>query len=100
MKKSADGQASPPVPVATISILRTTALSASQSATHAHHFPYAPRVSWGTLCRATHAEGNAAMESERTERSATMETMSVWTDAHLTALSRTTLCVSRAPKSG
>jgi hypothetical protein len=99
MKRSADGQASLPVPAATTSTPRTIALSASQNAIHARHFQYAPLVSWGILCRATRAEGNAAMESERTEKSATMETMSAWTDAPQTALSRTTLCVSRVPKS-
>lgn len=99
MKRSADGLASLPVPAATTSILRTIALSASQNAIHARHFQYAPRVSWGILCRATRAEGNAAMESERIEKSVTMEMMSAWTVAHLTALLRTTLCVSRVPKS-
>jgi hypothetical protein len=99
MKRSVDGRVLPPVLAATTSTLKTIALSASQSATHAPRSLSAPPASWGIPYRAPRAGESAVMESERTERSVTMVTMSVWTDVPLTALLRTTLYASRAQKS-
>lgn len=98
MKRSVDGRVLPPVPAATTLTLKTIAPSASQSATHAPRSLSAPPASWGIPCRATRAGESAAMESEKIERSVTMVTMLVWTDAPLTALLRTTLYANRAQK--
>jgi hypothetical protein len=99
-KRSACGRVSRPVPAATTWTLRTIAPSVSRNATHAPHSLCVPHASWAISCKGTRAGESAAMELERTARSATMAMMWVWTGAPPIARSKITLCASRALKSG
>jgi hypothetical protein len=75
IRRFVDGLVSQLAQVATTSILRTIALSASQSATLVPPYLCVPPAFSAIPFRETLVEGNVATELERIERSAMMEMM-------------------------